>query len=235
MLNEKENCTSRERRIFKTTQFTCENNKAILCGKVEKNLEFDHQCRKEKFFQTRVIVKRLSETKDNVPVIIPEKLLLEKSLPLELEGKIVAISGQFRSFDDHSKGVNKLKLYVFAENIKIFEKEEDVEEGQRNINAVWFKGYICKPTFYRITPLGKEITDVVIAINRQNKKSDYIPGILWGKRARAAFELKPGDEVEGVGRIHSRKYFKRENPEEPEKGEWKEAYELSIFAVYWNL
>ena len=190
MLNEKEN--SREKRIFETTQFNCENNKAILCGKVEEDLKFDHQRREEKFFRTRVIVKRLSGTKDNVPVIVPEKLLLEKSL--KLKGKTVAISGQFRSFNDHSQGRNKLKLYVFAESIEIFEKEEDVEEERRNINSVWFKGYICKPTIYRVTPLGKEITDVIIAINRQNKKSDYIPGILWGKLARAAFELKLGDE-----------------------------------------
>ncbi len=230
MLNEKENL--REKRIFETTQFNCENNKAILCGKVEEDLKFDHQCREEKFFRTRVIVKRLSGTKDNVPVIVPEKLL-EKSL--KLKGKTVAISGQFRSFNDHSQGRTKLKLYVFAESIEIFEKEEDVEEERRNINSVCFKGYICKPTIYRVTPLGKEITDVIIAINRQNKKSDYIPGILWDKLARAAFELKIGDEVEGVGRIHSRKYFKKENPEEPEKGGWKEAYELSIYNMYWNV
>lgn len=232
MLNEKGNSTSREKRIFETTQFNCENNKAILCGKVEEDLKFDHS-REEKFFRTRVIVKRLSGTEDNVPVIVPEKLFLEKSL--KLKGKTVAISGQFRSFNDHSQGRNKLKLYVFAESIEIFEKEEDVEEERRNINSVWFKGYICKPTIYRVTPLGKEITDAIIAINRQNKKSDYIPGILWGKLARAAFELKPGDEVEGVGRIQSRKYFKKENPKEPETGEWKEAYELSIYNMYWNL
>ncbi len=192
------------------------NNKAEIWGRVEEAPTFSHEIYSEKFYIFSVEIPRLSGICDKIKVMISERLIGEVSLNV---GDCVKISGQFRSYNSFCEGTNKLILTVFARDISNDECEEE------NPNSVYLNGYICKSPVYRTTPFGREITDMLLAVNRTYNKSDYIPVISWGRNARYCKNLNVGDNVKVWGRIQSRDYQKKISDEESIT---KTAYEVSV-------
>lgn len=207
------------------------NNQAIIVGTIEDEFVFNHVIYGEAFYTCTVRVPRLSGTSDDIRIMVSERLFAKDEYSI---GDMVEIKGQFRSYNSFEDGRNKLLLTVFAKDIAHFTEEES-----KNPNSIYINGFICKEPIYRRTPFGREITDLLVAVNRSYNKSDYIPIIAWGRNARFAKTLNVGDNIKVWGRIQSRKYQKRvfddlkdsesiENPENSEKVVTKTAYEVSI-------
>lgn len=193
------------------------NNQAVIIGTIEDDFIFNHEIYAEKFYTFTVEIPRLSGTFDSIRIMISERLIMDREYKI---GDRVEISGQFRSYNSYENGENRLLLTVFAKDIHLFDEEEN-----KNPNSLYLDGFICKAPVYRTTPFGREITDILIAVNRSYNKSDYIPIIAWGRNARFAKNLKVGDNVRIWGRIQSRNYQKRISEEETVT---KTAYEVSI-------
>ena len=193
------------------------NNQASIMGTIEEGFALSHEIYGEKFYVTTVRVPRLSEAADYVRVMVSERLLTDNEYNV---GDMVAVTGQFRSYNSYEEGGNRLVLTVFAKAIAPYDEGES-----RNPNTLYLNGYICKTPVYRTTPFGREITDLLLAVNRSYNKSDYIPIIAWGRNARFAKNLSVGDNVKIWGRIQSRTYQKRISDEETIE---KTAYEVSI-------
>lgn len=195
------------------------NNKVFLSGTVESMPVFSHETFGEAFYEVNLLVPRLSDHLDIVPVTVSEKLLTGGKFEV---GKYVCIKGQFRSYNKMEAGKSKLMLTVFVRELCEF--EEDL-----NPNIIEITGYICKAPTYRTTPFNREICDVLIAVNRAYNKSDYLPCIAWGRNAKFVSELQVGTKVSIVGRIQSREYQKH-----LESGETlnKIAYEVSINKIH---
>lgn len=189
------------------------NNKVTIAGEVMSPYVYNHEVMGEKFYTTVVKSERLSGTMDLIPVMISERLI---SPTMNDAGAFVEITGEFRSYND--KGNGKLKLSVFAYDISFL---EDV----RNVNDIELVGYICKEPVYRTTPLGREISDVLLAVNRDYGKSDYIPCIVWGRNARFAENLAVGTKMKFRGKIQSREYNKKISDNEFET---RTAFEMSV-------
>ena len=194
-----------------------ENNIVEIGGTVASEFEFSHELFEEKFYKFYVETRRLSNYSDKLPIIVSERLLDIGELKI---GDIVYISGQFRSYNQPVDGKSKLVLSIFAKNI---EKRDD--ESLLTLNDATFIGYICKDPIYRKTPLGREIADVLVAVNRTYKKSDYIPCILWGRNAKFCEKVDVGTMVKLNGRIQSRTYEKKQEDGTVTR---KVAYEVSI-------
>ncbi len=174
-----------------------ENNKVFLKGVVNSEPTFSHESFGEGFYELAIKVDRLSDNFDNIPVIVSEKLLGSFS-----KGKVVSLAGQFRSYNKLVDGKSRLILNVFVRNI--------IEiDDTMNPNVVELSGFICKEPIFRMTPFGREICDVLIAVNRAYNKSDYLPCIVWGRNARFVKDITVGQKVQIVGRIQSREYQKR--------------------------
>lgn len=195
-----------------------ENNKVTLTGRIEEDPVFSHDFYGENFYTFKLITDRLSETSDRIPVILSEKFLYTNDLSA---GNTVEVTGQFRSYNNYTDIGNRLVLSVFARNITPVSSPEEAE----NPNAIQLTGYICKAPVYRTTPFGREITDLLIAVNRAYNKSDYIPCIAWGLNAKYASVLSVGEKLRLTGRIQSREYKKKYDDETIET---KTAYEVSI-------
>ncbi len=193
------------------------NNQAVVIGSIESDFEFNHEIYGEKFYTFSVQIPRLSGAADSVRIMVSERLVMDGEYKI---GDKVEISGQFRSYNSIDNGSNRLVLTVFAKDIAHFDEDEN-----KNPNSLFLNGYICKEPIYRTTPFGREITDILLAVNRSYNKSDYIPIIAWGRNARFAKTLNVGDNVRIWGRIQSRKYQKRLSEEEIIT---KTAYEVSI-------
>lgn len=194
-----------------------ENNNVVLGGKIVEEAEFSHEIFDEKFYKFAILTKRLSEYEDVLPVIISERLIKLDEIKV---GKTVKLTGQFRSYNMQTDTKNKLVLSVFVKEIEFCDDPEIL-----TLNDANFSGYICKAPVYRKTPLGREIADVLIAVNRTYKKSDYIPCILWGRNAKFCEGLDVGTPVKVNGRIQSRKYEKKLENGDVLK---KVAYEVSV-------
>lgn len=203
-----------------------ENNIVKIGGRISSDIELSHELYDEKFYKFYVETNRLSSSSDKLPVIISERLIDLSTLN---KGDMICISGQFRSYNEPTEsGKSKLVLSIFTKEI---EKIED--ESVITLNDATFVGYICKPPIYRKTPLGREIADLLLAVNRTYKKSDYIPCILWGRNAKFCENIEIGTLVKLNGRIQSRKYEKKYEDGTTEE---KVAYELSVskFSVVEN-
>jgi len=194
-----------------------DNNNVQIGGEIIKIPEFSHEVFDEKFYKFEIRTKRLSEYDDILPVIISERLVDIKEIQI---GKILLIKGQFRSYNLQTEEKSRLVLSIFAKEIKFTN-----DKNYLTLNEANLVGYICKEPVYRKTPLGREITDVLIAVNRTYKKSDYIPCILWGRNAKYCETLKVGDLVRLSGRIQSRNYEKKLTNGEIVN---KTAYEISV-------
>ena len=200
-----------------------ENNHLVLVGKVVSDKSYSHEIYGEKFYVFNLEVVRLSSTVDIIPITISERLLTELNLSI---GKKVKVEGQFRSYNNYENERNRLILTVFAKEIT--ETEEVEDEKDELTNEVVLIGYICKKPIYRQTPFGREIADVLLAVNRAYNKSDYIPSIAWGRNARFCQNMEVGTEVKITGRVQSRNYEKKF---EDGTVETRVAYEVSISKI----
>lgn len=193
-----------------------ENNKVFVCGTVASEPEYSHEVYEEMFYTFLLDTPRLSETSDIIKITLSEKFLAGGGFMI---GDRVEIEGQFRSYNNFTNVGNRLILTVFVKNIDL------IEEDKESTNSIYLNGYICKQPVYRTTPFGREIADILLAVNRSYNKSDYIPCIAWGRNAKYAENLKVGDNVIVKGRIQSREYQKKISETEVEN---KTAYEVSV-------
>lgn len=197
-----------------------ENNQATLSGELIRNFEFSHEVYGEGFYTAMLASERLSGKKDIIPIVVSERLVDVKA---DWIGRFVRASGQFRSYNKREGERNHLILSVF---VKEFEDiTEERKFGLEDENHIFLDGFICKPPVYRKTPLGREITDIILSVNRPYGKSDYIPCIAWGRNAVYAGGLEVGTRLRIDGRIQSREYHKRISDDERET---RIAYEVSI-------
>lgn len=187
-------------------------------GKIASQFTFSHQVFGEGFYTVDLLVKRLSDSEDLIPLMVSERLL---DVTQDYEGEYIQVEGQFRSYNRHDEKKNRLVLSVFVRELSFVEEEDD----SIKTNQIFLDGYICKPPVYRKTPLGREIADLLIAVNRPYGKSDYIPCICWGRNARYASAFAVGGHILIWGRIQSREYMKRLSETEAEK---RIAYEVSV-------
>ena len=198
-----------------------ENNQVIIAGEIVSGFTFSHEVYGEGFYMVEVAVNRLSNYADYIPVMVSERLI---DVTENYEGQYIGVVGQFRSYNRHEEKKNRLVLSVFAREIEFTgEPGEDVKSNQ-----IFLDGYICKEPIYRKTPLGREIADLLVAVNRSYGKSDYIPSICWGRNARYAAGFAVGEHVQIWGRIQSREYVKKLNEFETEK---RIAYEVSVSKI----
>ena len=187
-----------------------ENNRVSIIGEIVSEFRFSHEVFGEGFYIVDVSVDRLSDLTDVIPLMVSERLV---DINEDYQGRLVEVSGQFRSY--------KLVLSIFVREWE--EVEENLESGKTN--QIFLDGYICKAPIYRKTPLGREIADLLIAVNRPYGKSDYIPCIAWGRNARYASNFEVGGHIQIWGRVQSREYVKKISEEETEK---HVAYEVSV-------
>lgn len=186
------------------------NNEVNLSGCITSDFQYSHELYGEKFYSVTLSVKRSSGVMDLIPLLVSEKIVDVNKI---LAGSYVFVRGGFRSYNQHDVDKNRVKVYVFVDSIELITNDN-------NINDVFLEGFICKTPTYRHTPLGREVSDVTLAVNRAYNKSDYIPCILWGRNAYAVRSLQAGESIRVSGRIQSRQYNKN--------GEVKTAYELSV-------
>lgn len=201
-----------------------ENNKIELCGVIASTPELNHKTYGENFYGFRLSCSRKSTEKDMLPIIVSDRLVEIKDLQV---GKKISVKGQVRTFNKHiSDDKRKLLIMVFARDV--WEVEEESESAPEFNNNVKLSGYICKPPVYRVTPKGREIADVLIAVNRTYGKSDYIPCITWGRNARYTGNLDVGTRVDVEGRLQSREYTKKLDDGTEEI---RTAYEISVSRI----
>lgn len=195
------------------------NNQVTLSGEIVSDFEFSHEVYGEGFYTATLASERTSGQKDIIPVTVSDRLVDIKENWI---GRFVKVSGQFRSYNKHEGERSRLVLSVF---VREFEEFEEMPFSDNYSNHISLDGYICKPTVYRKTPLGREIADILLAVNRPYGKSDYIPCIAWGRNAVFVSGLEVGTRLQIEGRIQSREYQKRISDDEYET---RTAYEVSI-------
>ena len=175
------------------------NNKVYISGEVVSEPQFSHEVYNEGFYEFNLKVNRLSFAYDIIPVTVSERLLSINQIKI---GSKIAGNGQFRSYNKMQDGKSKLLLTVFLRDIFPYDPNE-------NPNVIEITGYVCKEPVFRTTPFNREISDVLLAVNRSYNKSDYLPCIAWGRNARFVRDFSVGDKVVVSGRIQSREYQKK--------------------------
>lgn len=185
------------------TEKTLSNNQAVVAGEIISDFTFSHEIFGEGFYMVDILVNRLSDTTDVIPLMVSDRIVDVEESHI---GQKIEAKGQFRSYNKHEDSKNKLILSLFVRELNFIDDEEDISNRP---NQIYLDGYICKAPVYRMTPLGREIADILLAVNRAYGKSDYIPCICWGRNARFAGRLAVGDHVAVWGRIQSREYQKK--------------------------
>ncbi len=201
------------------TEGLLENNSIYISGKIIEECEFSHEVYGEGFYLFKISSERLSDNEDILPITISERLIDRQSLTIDTRVEVI---GQLRSYNNYGNKKNKLVLTIFAREINLLE-----ENTEQNPNQIFLNGFICKPPVYRKTPFGREISDILVAVNRAYNKSDYIPCIAWGRNARYLSNLSVGENIKIWGRVQSRKYQKKVE----DAVEERIAYELSISKI----
>ena len=200
------------------TEKGMENNRVTVIGTIVSEFTFSHAVYGEGFYLVDLSVNRLSEQADMIPLLVSERLI---DVNKDLRGYTIEAVGQFRSYNRHEGLKNRLVLSVFVREVQFLEEFTDYTKT----NQIFLDGYICKDPIYRKTPLGREIADLLVAVNRPYGKSDYIPCISWGRNARYASGFTVGTRVMIWGRVQSRDYTKKLSDTECEK---RTAYEVSV-------
>lgn len=195
-----------------------QNNAVKISGEIVSDFTYDHEMYGEGFYKVFVQVTRISGNLDTIPVMVSDRII---DVNKNLTGEMVAIEGEFRSYNKHLLGANKLLLFVLCKKIEIV-------KYCMNEDEIFLRGFICKNPIYRKTPFKREISDLLIAVNRYYGKSDYIPCICWGRNARFASTFPVGTHVQCIGRIHSRGYIKKY---EDGTEEQRTAYEVSVSKI----
>ena len=197
------------------------NNQLTIMGEVVSEFSLSHEVYGEGFYLVDVAVSRLSDSVDYIPLMVSERLV---DVTQNYIGETILVNGQFRSYNRHEEKKNRLVLSVFVREWEFVDYIEDEVKS----NQIYLDGYICKEPIYRKTPLGREIADLLVAVNRSYGKSDYIPCICWGRNARYASGFEVGSHVEVFGRIQSREYLKKIGEDETER---RIAYEVSVSKI----
>lgn len=197
-----------------------ENNQVVIAGNIVSKLVYSHSTHGENFYMVNILVKRLSGASDTLPVMLSERLIDIKEV---IQGKLMEVSGQMRSYNRQGEYRNHLEVFVFA--IELFITSE---LRAKKTNEIFLNGFICKEPIYRETPLGREITDIVLAVNRSYGNSDYIPCVCWGRNARYVERLGVGKQLSLYGRFQSRNYIKKIEEAKIEK---RIAYEVSVTSI----
>ena len=201
------------------TEKILNNNQVVVAGEIVSDFRFSHEIFGEGFYMVDLEVSRLSDAHDVIPLMVSDRLIdVEKSHI----GDMVLAKGQFRSYNKHEENKNRLILSVFVREIHVI---QPIYNKENKPNQIYIDGYICKETIYRMTPLGREIEDILLAVKRANGKSDYIPCICWGRNDRVSRKLAVGEHVAIWGRIQSREYQKKIGNDEIVN---KVAYEVSV-------
>ena len=195
-----------------------ENNQVTITGEIVSEFQYSHEVFGEGFYMVEVSVNRLSNFADTIPMMVSERLIDTQQSYI---GRYIRVDGQFRSYNRHEEKRNRLVLSVFVRELEFV---DEVPEGDKS-NQIFLDGYICKEPIYRKTPLGREIADLLMAVNRPYGKSDYIPCICWGRNARFASAFEVGEHVQIFGRIQSRTYIKKLTETESQE---RTAYEVSV-------
>ena len=195
-----------------------ENNRVTVIGTIVSDFTFSHAVFGEGFYLVDLSVSRLSEQADVIPLMVSERLM---DVTRDYRGCTIEADGQFRSYNRHEGVKNRLVLSVFVREVQFLEEFTDYTKT----NQIFLDGYICKEPIYRKTPLGREIADLLVAVNRPYGKSDYIPCIAWGRNARFASGFSVGTRIQIWGRVQSREYTKKLSETECEK---TTAYEVSV-------
>ena len=198
-----------------------ENNRVSVIGEIVSEFSFSHEVFGEGFYMVDLSVNRLSEQADVIPLMVSERLM---DVHKDLRGSTIEAVGQFRSYNRHEGVKNRLMLSVFARELEVLDSDYDEDAA----NQIFLDGYICKEAIYRKTPLGREIADLLVAVNRSYGKSDYIPCICWGRNARFASTFEVGTHVQIWGRIQSRDYVKKLSETQVEQ---RTAYEVSVSKI----
>ncbi len=193
------------------------NNKVFVAGEVISKPHFSHEVYNEGFYEFDIRVARLSDSFDIIPITVSERLLADNKIEI---GAKISGNGQFRSYNKLDEGKSKLMLTVFLRELLPFVEND-------NPNFVEITGYVCKEPVFRMTPFKREISDVLLAVNRSYNKSDYLPCIAWGRNARFVKNFAVGDKVTIIGRIQSREYQKKMEDDVITKT----AYEISISKI----
>ena len=201
-----------------------ENNRVCIIGEIVSEFTFSHEVFGEGFYIANVSVNRLSDMVDVIPLMISERLI---DVTKDYRGMKIEVAGQFRSYNRHEGTKNKLVLSIFVRELRFIEEDEMPEEQSKS-NQIVLDGFVCKPPIYRKTPLGREIADILVAVNRPYGKSDYIPCIAWGRNARFAGGLEVGSHLQVSGRVQSREYTKKIGEDEVER---RVAYEVSVSKI----
>ena len=193
-----------------------ENNKVRIVGEIVGQFEYSHEVFGENFYIGQLKIERTSGILDFIPIMVSDRMV---DVSADWSGIFVEVEGSFRSYNKKDEEKRKLLLSVFVRDFN------QLENASYNDNDVELDGYICKETICRKTPLGREIADLLVAINRPYGKSDYIPCIAWGRNAVYSSELEVGTRIKLCGRIQSREYTKRISETETET---RTAYEVSV-------
>jgi len=196
-----------------------ETNFAQLVGIVEEAPQFSHRSYGEQFYEMKLAVARRSGYRDIIPVIISERLMLSD---VPEQGNRIAITGQVRTYNKEEAGRNRLIITVFAREY------HSAEDEIYDVNQIQLQGFLCKDPVQRTSPLGREICDLMVAVNRMYNKSDYIPCIAWGRNAGYGGIMSIGDPISLTGRIQSREYKKRD---EEGNVQIRIAYEVSVLKI----
>lgn len=197
-------------------------NLVLICGIIKELPQYTHTILGERFYDMKVSVPRNSGVLDILPVTISERMLDIGELSV---GQAIALSGQLRSYNFFQEdNRSKLLLKVFAREVSLIEPGEYIPYE----NTILLDGYTCKESIYRLSPQGREISDLMLAVGRNYNKSDYIPTVAWGRCARYCANMEPGERLIVVGRVQSRDYEKL-----LETGEsvTRTAYEVSILSL----
>ena len=202
-----------------------ENNQVSIVGEIVSDFSYSHEVYGEGFFVVEVAVNRLSNYADYIPLMISERLI---DTTQSYIGEKIHVTGQFRSYNRHEETRNRLILSVFVRELEFVDEFWENDEEEKKSNSIILDGYVCKAPVYRKTPLGREIADLLVAVNRSYGKSDYITCICWGRNARFASGFEVGGHVQVWGRIQSREYVKKISELETEK---RVAYEVSVSKV----
>lgn len=195
---------------------TIESNLVTLSGEVVSGFQYSHEAFGEQFYTVELQVRRLSDACDIIPLLISDRLV---DVTKDYIGTFVTVTGQYRSYNRWEDGKSKLLLSTFVRDFNV------VDAVEENKNCIELDGFICKEPIYRKTPLGREVADIIVAVNRPYGKSDYIPCICWGRNARYASRMQVGDKIKVEGRIQSRMYQKRFSNTHMET---RTAYEISV-------
>jgi len=198
-----------------------ENNQVSIVGEIVSDFRFSHEVYGEGFYVVDVAVNRLSNFMDYIPLMISERLI---DVNEDYIGQTIYVMGQFRSFNRHEEKKNRLVLSVFVRELELL---DEIDEDMKT-NQIFLDGFICKESVYRKTPLGREIADLLVAVNRSYGKSDYISCICWGRNARFASGFEVGSHVQIWGRIQSREYVKKVSETQVEQ---RVAYEVSVSKI----